>query len=281
MRSSDDDPARVQVKTPEPAMDLMLNRWLLYQVLACRVWARSAFYQSGGAYGFRDQLQDVMALSYSAPKEARAQILRAAARQFEEGDVQHWWHPPTGIGVRTRISDDLYFLPLVVHHHVTTTGDMQLLDEFVPFIKSPVLRADQEEDPPSQSSASSPGRYEHATRWSTAIGSNLLMGTGTERRYEPGGRRGQGRERLEWLVLRHGASQRWPSGVASAHAGAGNEPGLGWPSRRMPGTALVPPGVLRRRHPSGSAQNEECQIDATPRPGRDLRRCGPGRADRQ
>ena len=136
----------LQVATPDPGIDLMLNRWLVYQVLACRIWARSAFYQSGGAYGFRDQLQDVMAMVYSAPAEARAQILRAAARQFEEGDVQHWWHPPTGIGVRTRITDDLYFLPLVVHHYVVTTGDTALLDEVVPFISSPVLRDEQEED---------------------------------------------------------------------------------------------------------------------------------------
>ena len=136
----------LQVKTPDPGIDLMLNRWLVYQVLACRVWARSAFYQSGGAYGFRDQLQDVMALVYSAPAEARAQILRAAARQFEEGDVQHWWHPPSGIGVRTRITDDLYFLPLVVHHYVVVTGDTDLLTEVVPFITSPTLKEDQEED---------------------------------------------------------------------------------------------------------------------------------------
>ena len=136
----------LHVTTPDPGIDLMLNRWLLHQVLACRVWARSAFYQSGGAYGFRDQLQDVMALVYGAPAEARAHIVRAAARQFEEGDVQHWWHPPSGIGVRTRITDDLYFLPLVVHHYVITTGDAELLDEVVPFIASPVLRDDQEED---------------------------------------------------------------------------------------------------------------------------------------
>ena len=136
----------LHVTTPDPAIDLMLNRWLVYQVLGCRVWARSAFYQSGGAYGFRDQLQDVMALVYSARGEARAQILRSAARQFEEGDVQHWWHPPSGVGVRTRITDDLYFLPLVVHHYVVTTGDTELLNEVVPFITSPVLRDDQEED---------------------------------------------------------------------------------------------------------------------------------------
>jgi cellobiose phosphorylase len=136
----------LQVTTPDPGMDLLLNRWLIYQVLACRVWARSAFYQSGGAYGFRDQLQDVMALVYSAPAEARAQILRSAARQFEEGDVQHWWHPPSGVGVRTRITDDLYFLPLVVHHYVVTTGDRGLLTEFVPFIASPILAEEQEED---------------------------------------------------------------------------------------------------------------------------------------
>jgi len=263
-----------RIKTPDRALDILVNGFLPYQVTACRLWARTGAYQAGGAYGFRDQLQDVLALLYTHPGEVRDHILLCARRQFPEGDVQHWWHPPA-TGVRTSISDDLLFLPYVVSRYVKETGDISVLSETVPYIAGPSLEETQR-DAYFEAAVSEEGGdvFEHCLRAIRLVlarrgehGLPLMLGGDWNDGMNEVGREGKGES--VWLAFFLCDVLKRFSRVASAYGREEEAAALDGEARMLRESieahawdgAWYLRGFYDDKTPLGSKDSEECRID--------------------